>query len=68
MGPKNADRRNETESSGHLPILLFCYDREKEKFWNIIFTGDESWAHHYDPERKRQSTEFRHLHSSSSRF
>lgn len=40
--------------------LLFRYNREKEDFLNIIVTGDESWVHHYDPENKRQSMEFRH--------
>jgi len=25
-----------------------------------IVTGDETWVHHYDPESKRQSMEWRH--------
>ncbi|CAI6357430.1 unnamed protein product [Macrosiphum euphorbiae] len=40
--------------------LLLRFDRERENFLNIIVTGDESWVHHYDPENKRQSMEFRH--------
>ena len=28
-----------------------------------IVTGDESWVHHYDPEKKRQSAEYRRPHS-----
>jgi hypothetical protein len=30
-----------------------------------IATGDESWVHHYDPENKRQSMEYRHPVSPS---
>jgi len=30
-----------------------------------IATGDESWVHHYDPENKRQSKEYRHPGSPS---
>ncbi|KAL4092295.1 hypothetical protein QTP88_026820 [Uroleucon formosanum] len=40
--------------------FLLRFDRERENFLNIIVTGDESWVHHYNPENKRQSMEFRH--------
>ena len=30
-------------------------------------TGDESWFHHFEPETKRQSMEWRHLHSQSKK-
>ena len=30
-------------------------------------TGDESWFHHFKPETKRQSMEWRHLHSPSKK-
>ena len=30
-----------------------------------IVTGDESWAHHYEPETKRQSMQWHHLGSPS---
>jgi len=36
MGPKNADRRNETKPRRHLPPTSFPLRREKEKFLNII--------------------------------
>ena len=33
---------------------------EGDAFLDRIVTGDESWAHHYDPETKLQSMEYRH--------
>jgi len=30
-------------------------------------TDDESWFHHFEPETKRQSMEWRHLHSPSKK-
>lgn len=39
--------------------LLRRYDQEGDEFLSQIATGDESWIHHYDPEEKRQSMEYR---------
>ncbi|GFO00681.1 histone-lysine N-methyltransferase SETMAR [Plakobranchus ocellatus] len=36
-------------------------------FLQGILTGDESWVHHYDPEYKTQSMEYRHKTSPSPR-
>jgi [histone H3]-lysine36 N-dimethyltransferase SETMAR len=47
--------------------LLHRYAREGDAFIDQIVTGDESWAHHFDPENKRQSMEFRHLGSPPPR-
>ena len=38
---------------------------EGDQFMNSIVTGDESWAHHYEPESKRQSMQWHHLGSPS---
>ena len=43
--------------------LLELFDAEKETFLPRIVTGDETWAHHYEPETKRQSVEGHHLQS-----
>ncbi|PNF40096.1 hypothetical protein B7P43_G10713 [Cryptotermes secundus] len=32
-----------------------------------IVTGDESWFHHFEPETKRQSMKWHHLHSPSKK-
>ena len=34
--------------------LLECFDAEGEAFLSRIITGAETWAHHYEPETKRQ--------------
>ncbi|GFS22878.1 LOW QUALITY PROTEIN: histone-lysine n-methyltransferase setmar-like protein [Elysia marginata] len=47
--------------------LLKRYEEEGEEFIQQIVTGDESWVHHYDPESKRQSMEYRHKSSPSPR-
>jgi histone-lysine N-methyltransferase SETMAR len=41
-------------------MLLTRYEREGDNFLHSIVTGDESWVHHYDPEMKCQSMEYRH--------
>jgi hypothetical protein len=32
----------------------------KEEFLSRIVTGHETWVHHYEPESKRQSMEWKH--------
>ena len=44
--------------------LLERFETEGEDFLKKIITGDETWVHHYDPENKRQSMEYRHKESS----
>ena len=43
--------------------LLERFDAEGEAFLSRIITGDETWAHHYEPETKRQSVELHHPQS-----
>ena len=45
--------------------LLNRYRLEGDDFLKNTATGDESWVHHYDPENKRYSTEYRHPGSLS---
>jgi histone-lysine N-methyltransferase SETMAR len=45
--------------------MLQRVQNEGEQFMNRIVTGDESWAHHYEPETKRQSMQWHHLGSPS---
>ena len=40
--------------------LLDRYNNEGEEFLSRIVTGDETWVHHYEPESKRQSMEWKH--------
>jgi len=43
--------------------LLERFEEEGEDFLKRIITGDETSIHHYDPENKRQSMEYRHKES-----
>ena len=47
--------------------LLERYNREGDNFLNRIITGDKTWFHHYEPETKRQSMQWKHT-SSSKKF
>jgi hypothetical protein len=48
--------------------LLDRYNNEgKEEFLSRMVTGDETWVHHYEPESKRQSMEWKHLGSPTKK-
>ena len=47
--------------------LLERYNREGDNFLNRIITGDETWVHYYEPETKRQSMQWKHASSPSSK-
>ena len=47
--------------------LLKRYNKKGEAFLERVVTGDESWVHHFDPERKVQLMECRHKTSPSPR-
>ena len=40
--------------------LLRAYRNAGEEFFRGTVTGDESWIHHYQPETRRQSMEWKH--------
>jgi len=39
---------------------LARYREEGDNFLQQIVTGDETWIHHYEPESKRQSMQWKH--------
>jgi len=43
--------------------LLARYRSQGRASFLSIVMGDETWVHHYDPETKRQSMEYRHPNS-----
>lgn len=43
--------------------LLGHFEEKDEGFMWRIVTGDEAWAHHCDPENRRQSMEYCHKQS-----
>jgi histone-lysine N-methyltransferase SETMAR len=46
---------------------ILRYADEGEDILNTIVTGDESWVHHYQPESKRASMQWKHLSSPSTK-
>lgn len=46
---------------------LLCLESEGDEFLHNIVTADETWVHHYQPETKRQSMEYRHPGSPTRR-
>lgn len=47
--------------------LLDRFNAEGETFLQRIVTGDETWVHHYTPETKRASMQWKHVTSPSPR-
>lgn len=43
------------------------YGNEGDAFLDRIITGDETWIHHYEPESKRQSMEWKHPQSPTKK-
>jgi hypothetical protein len=39
----------------------------EEEFLSRIVKGDETWVHHYEPESKRKSMEWKHAGSPSKK-
>ena len=58
-----AKKLTEGHKRGRMEIcqtLLNRYNNEGEEFLSRVVTGNESWVHHYSPETKRQSLEWKH--------
>jgi hypothetical protein len=47
--------------------LLNHYEAKGDSFLDRIITGDETRCHHYEPESKRESTEWRRAKSPSKK-
>jgi len=44
---------------------LSLYNADPAKFLRSYVTMDETWAHHFDPETKQQSKQWKHVTSST---
>ena len=42
---------------------LEMYQEDESNFFKRLITQDETWVHHYDPETKAQSMQWKHLDS-----
>jgi len=47
---------------------LARYREEGDNFQQQIVTGDETWIHHYEPESKRQSMQWKHPSSPIAKY
>lgn len=65
--PRRLTEENKQQRKHCCEQLLRRYRKDGEDFLFSIVTGDESWIHHYDPEEKRQSMEYRHFTSPQCR-
>jgi len=61
--PRSLTNENRRQKKAMCSALLERFDAEGEAFLSRIVTGDETWAHHYEPETKRQSMEWHHPQS-----
>jgi hypothetical protein len=46
---------------------LVCYREEVDNFLQRIVTGDETWVHHYQPETKWKSMQWKHPSSPAAK-
>ncbi|XP_063884716.1 histone-lysine N-methyltransferase SETMAR-like [Scylla paramamosain] len=58
----NCGKQERVQSSQAL--LTMCQENQEE-FFDRLITQDETWVHHYDPETKAQSKQWRHYDSPS---
>lgn len=43
--------------------LLTFYERDLAEFCERVVTGDKTWLHHWDPESKQESMQWKHSNS-----
>lgn len=65
--PRNLTEAQKAQRVTCCQQLLQRFHEEGDEFLLKIVTGDESWVHHYDPEEKSQSKEYRHSSSPPPR-
>ena len=63
MGTETAHCGNEGTEENDLYTTVGRFTHDGERFLRSIITGDEAWVHHYDPESKMQSMQYRHKNS-----
>ena len=55
--PEHARSSARVESSQN---LLEVYNANPEDFHTRLVTGDETWLHHWDPDTKKESMQWKH--------
>jgi hypothetical protein len=67
VGSEGIDRRAQAQSCGHQLSLLELYRSEGDNLFNRIITGDETWIHHYEPQSRRHSMQWKHPSSPAAK-
>ena len=62
MGAANADAGEKASPSGHF-AWKSLYNADPARLLRRYVTMDETWAHHFDPETKQQSKQWKHVTS-----
>lgn len=65
--PRNLTQEQKDQRVAMCQDLLEQYETEGESFLDRIITGDETWCHHYSPENRRQSMEWKHADSPTKK-
>ena len=65
--PKELTVEHKRKRSDVCSRHLACYREEGDNFLQQIVTGDETWIHHYDPESKRQSMQWKYPSSPAAK-
>ena len=63
MGSKTTHRRAQAQPCDNLPKPFELLSSSRQCFLRRVVTGEEKWIHHYEPESKCQSVEWKHLTS-----
>jgi len=64
MGPEEADRSQSCATRHYISEIVDAFESDPVKFVQQIVTGDKIWVHHWDPESKVESMQWRHASSS----
>jgi hypothetical protein len=64
MGSRPLTELHKQKGLGICKRLLDHCGKECDPFLEIIFTGDETWIHHYEPGSKHKSMEWKYPHST----
>ena len=61
--PRNLTSKNMKSRVETSKAVLAEISQDKEGFFSRLITADETWIHHYDPESKQESMQWKHKES-----
>jgi len=61
--PRNLNVHDRQQRVASCQEFLHLYTSDKENFCRRLVTGDETWIHHWDPESKLESMQWKHVDS-----